>query len=315
MTIAAILLSALLAAPSVASEVEAPGPSGPLRGTMLAPSGTEKPPVMLIIPGSGPTDRDGNSPLGLRGSSYRLLAEGLAEQGVATLRIDKRGMFGSAKAVPDANAVTVADYVADIRAWMKVAQEKTGAPCTWLLGHSEGGLVVLAAAAKSQDICGVVLAAAPGRRLSDVLREQIGANPANAPIMADATKALDALDAGKPVDVSAMHPALQGLFAPQIQAFLISLYAHDPATLAAASKRPLLIIQGTNDIQVKEADARRLAAARPDATLLMLPDVTHMLKVLKESGMAAQVAHYADPSAPLAPGLAEAIAGFVKQAR
>ena len=68
-------------------EIEAPGPNGPLRGTLLSGDAGKLPPV-LIIPGSGPTDRDGNNPLGVRASTYRLLAEGLAAEGIPSLRID-----------------------------------------------------------------------------------------------------------------------------------------------------------------------------------------------------------------------------------
>ena len=125
--------------------IEAVGPQGPLAGAMLRGSSAQGP-VALIIPGSGPTDRDGNSPQGIRAASYRLLAQGLAAEGITTVRIDKRGMFGSAAVVPDANAVTMADYVADTAAWVKSVRAKTGAPCIWLIGHSEGGLVALAAA-------------------------------------------------------------------------------------------------------------------------------------------------------------------------
>jgi len=98
--------------------VHAPGPKGPLKGTLLSPN--SKPTIaVLIVPGSGPTDRDGNNPLGVNASAYRLLAEGQAAKGFATLRIDKRGMFASAMAVEDANAVTIDDYVDDVRAWIK----------------------------------------------------------------------------------------------------------------------------------------------------------------------------------------------------
>jgi len=175
-------------------ELRAPGPHGDLRGSLLR-SEDSTAPVVLIIPGSGPTDRDGNNPLGIKAGSYRLLAEELSAEGVSTVRIDKRGMFGSADAVPDADAVTVDDYVDDTRAWVKVIRDKTGADCVWLLGHSEGGLVSLAAAQEEDAICGLILVATPGRPLGEVLREQLHANPANAPLLPQADAATDALAA------------------------------------------------------------------------------------------------------------------------
>lgn len=114
--LAALLLMTgpAIAAP-VESDISAPGPSGPLKGTMLSPQGGAAP-VVLMIPGSGPTDRDGNNNAGLKAASLKLLAEGLAAQGIATVRIDKRGMYASAAATPDANAVTIDDYAHDVHA-------------------------------------------------------------------------------------------------------------------------------------------------------------------------------------------------------
>jgi alpha-beta hydrolase superfamily lysophospholipase len=156
---------------------------------MLRPSSGAGP-IVLIIPGSGPTDRDGNSPLGIKASTYRLLAEELARHNIGSVRIDKRGMFASGAAVKDANAVTIRDYAADVHSWVRAIRSRTSAPCVWLLGHSEGGLVALAAVQEDQGICGLVLVAAAGRPLDEVLRAQLEANPANAPLLEQANAAI-----------------------------------------------------------------------------------------------------------------------------
>ncbi len=222
----ATVLALCAAATPVESWIDAPGPAGALKGVLLTPA---KPgPALLIIPGSGQTDHDGNSPAGLRAGTYRLLAEGLAAHGITSLRIDKRGLFASRAAVPDADAVTIGDYAADVHAWIGVLRARTGQSCVWLLGHSEGGLVALVAADGRPDVCGVVLVATPGRPYGEVLRAQLHANPANAPLLAQADGAIDALEAGRHYDTAEMHPALRPLFRLAVQGFLISAFAVDP---------------------------------------------------------------------------------------
>ncbi len=309
----AALLGAPLQAESGPVEVpmEAAGPQGPLAGTMLRGSSAHGP-VALIIPGSGPTDRDGNSPLGVRAASYRLLAQGLAAEGITTVRIDKRGMFGSAGAVPDANAVTMADYVADTAAWVKSVRAQTGASCIWLIGHSEGGLVALAAAQEVENLCGVVLIAAAGRPLGDVIKSQLRANPANAPLLEAADAAIDELAAGRRVDVTALPPPLAPLFNPAVQGFLVSTFSLDPADLVAKARLPILIVQGGKDIQVSVADAERLKAANPAATLIILPDANHVLKDVAGNSPSDNLAAYQALDLPLSEGLVSGIAAFVR---
>lgn len=312
----AIAVAGALAGVSVAAVpqsagIEAPGPAGPLAGTLLMAEAPDAP-VVLIIPGSGPTDRDGNNPLGVAASTYRLLAEALATKGVTTARIDKRGMFGSKAAIADPNKVTIGDYAADVASWVKMLKERSGRPCIWVAGHSEGGLVALAAA-KDPDVCGLVLLSTAGRKLNVVMHEQIAANPANAPIAADADAAIDALAKGQHVDVSAMHPALaQGLFNPAVQDYLIDVFRYDPALLIAKIGKPVLIVSGLEDKQVSRRDAEALAAAQPKARLVLVEGMSHTLKQVVGDGPAANIATYTNPALPIDPAVVEAIAAFVR---
>ena len=299
------------AAVAVGMPVTAPGPQGPLEGTYL--DAGKHTPVVLIIPGSGPTDRDGNNPLGITAAPYRLLAKALATQAVSSVRIDKRGIGGSKGAVADGNKVTIADYVTDTHNWIAAIRKRTGVKCVWVLGHSEGSLVALAAAQQPDGMCGVISVSGAGRKLSDVIRDQLRANPANAPLLDQAMAALDALEKGQHVDVSGMNPALLRLFAPQVQDFLIDDFRHDPAKLAASLKLPLLIVQGERDIQVSAADARALAAAQPKAKLVLVPAMNHVLKDVANDDRSANVATYSDSSLPVDSTLIDAVASFVKR--
>jgi len=307
------LFAAIIAAtmPMADRDIAAPGPEGPLKGSWTGPEGA-KVPVVLMIPGSGPTDRDGNSPRGLKAAPLRLLAEGLTARGMASVRIDKRGMFASAGAIPDANKVTIDDYAADTRAWIAAIRAKTGAPCVWVLGHSEGGLVALdTAAARPAGLCGVIAVSTPGRRLGEVMRAQLHANPANAPILADADRAIALLEAGHTIPAASLTPPLSMLFADVIQPFLVNSFAKDPAKLAAATSKPLLIVQGEADLQVTVEDAKILKAAQPKATLILLPKVNHVLKTVEGESRGANLATYADPNLPIAPGVVTAVADFI----
>ena len=209
--------------------------------------------------------------MGVTAAPYRLLAEALAAKGVSSVRIDKRGMFGSKAAVSDPNKVTIGDYATDTHNWVAAIRKHTGATCVWVLGHSEGALVALAAAQEANGICGSHRRLRRGRKLGDVIREQLRSNPANAPVLDAAMAALDSLERGQHVDVTqhasgpadavrAAGPGLPHRHVPQ-----------DPAKLAASLKVPLLIVQGERDVQVSTVDARMLAAAQPKARLVLIP--------------------------------------------
>lgn len=303
--------SALAATPAVSSEVKA-GPDAALAGTLLKPAGKSRA-AMIIIPGSGPTDRDGNNPAGIKAASYRKLAEALAERGIATVRIDKRGMFGSA-AAGNPNTATFADYDADVRSWVEVARKASGHKCVWVAGHSEGGLVAMRGAA-GPNVCGVVLLAAPGEKLGDTIRKQLRDNPANAPFLASALQALGELEAGRKVPVEGMHPALaQSLFNPAIQTFLIELLSQNPERLAASVKQPMLIVQGGHDVQVGLASGDVLKKAAPRASYQLFPAMNHVL-VDAAAERSANLATYAEPDRPLTAGLADRVAAFVTGAK
>jgi pimeloyl-ACP methyl ester carboxylesterase len=304
-----ILAAALVSGPT-STEVSLASEPAPLHGTLLAPEGETRA-AALIIAGSGPTDRDGNSPLGVSASTYRLLAEGLAAHGIATVRTDKRGIAASASAMTSEAELRFTDYADDARAWAAETARLTGRPCAWLIGHSEGALVALVAASRDDEaICGVVLLSGAGRPVGAVLREQLAGAPE--PFLSQALAILAELEAGRPV--AEVPPQLTALFRPSVQPYMISWLPLDPAELVAAYEGPVMIGQGDTDLQVGLTDARAMAAARPDAQLVVWEGVNHLLKIAPVD-RAANAATYRDPALPLAPAVVEDVAGFILQPR
>ncbi|CAN7245606.1 alpha/beta hydrolase [Brevundimonas sp. LjRoot202] len=305
-----ILAAALLSDP-VATPVSLPSEPAPLHGTFLTPEAPRA--AAVILPGSGPTDRDGDSPqFGIVGGTYRRLSEGLAGQGVATIRVDKRGIGESAAAGPAEADLRFFAYADDARAWAAEAAARAGQPCAWLIGHSEGALVALAAIEGGNDkVCGLVLLSGAGRPARVVIEEQLGSQLPE-PMRAQAFHALAELEAGRLV--ADTPPALAALLRPSVQPYLISWLALDPADLIASWDGPVMIGQGTTDLQTTETDARALATARPDAKLVLWDGVNHLLK-LAPADRAANIATYGDPALPLAPGVVDDVAGFILQPR
>lgn len=305
-----LALTLALTAPTETGLTVAAEPA-PLYGTLLAPEGPARA-VALILPGSGPTDRDGNNPLGVAAGTYRRLAEGLAAQGIASVRFDKRGVAQSAAAAPSEADFTFRDNISDARLWMDETLARTGFACVWLVGHSEGALVALATASNDDPkICGLILLSGAGRKAGLVLREQLASAPLPPELRTAAETALSELEAGRTTEAP---PQLAALFRPSVQPYMISWLALDPAALIADYEGPVMIGHGSTDLQTTLVDAETLRAGQPSARLVVWDGVNHVLKTAP-ADPAANVATYRDPTLPLAPGVVEDVAGFILQVR
>lgn len=308
MRVLAAAFAALLAALSPAARAETltiDGGKAPLEGTLLMPETGEDLTAVLLVAGSGPNDRNGNQP-GMTPDTLKLLAEALVARGHAVLRADKRGVGASAAAAPAEAELRFTTYVADTVAWATrlAAQPRVGRIV--LLGHSEGALIVTLAA-QSVETAGVVLVAGAGRKAGDVLREQLAAQGLPPDLKAQSDHVLATLEAGQTVDAPA---ELAALFRPSVQPYLISWLPIDPAGELAKLAVPVLIVQGTTDIQIGLGDFERLTAAKPEAETLLITGMNHVLKSAPPDRQA-NIMTYLSPTIPLAPGLVEGIDGFL----
>jgi pimeloyl-ACP methyl ester carboxylesterase len=280
--------------------------SGELFGSLLLPKSDTPVPVVLIISGSGPTDRDGNNTDGGRNDSLKRLAWVLAKHNIASVRYDKRGVAASLAATPNERNLSVEAYVADAEAWARKLKNDPRFSQLILLGHSEGALIATLAA-PSVDAAGIISLSGSARPVDQVLRQQLSNNLPPA-LMQRSNELLDSLKAGHTDDN--VPPPLQGIFRPSVQPYLISLFRQDPAAAFARLKMPALIIQGSNDIQVGVGDARLLKAAKPDAELALIEGMNHVLRIVPND-VKRQLASYKDPQLPLAAELGTRILGFI----
>jgi uncharacterized protein len=286
-------------------------PTGTLFGSLMRPVGTAPVPVVLLHPGSGPTTRDGNS-AGLPGKSMMLrqLAESLSAHGIASLRIDKRGIGSSAAALGDPTRFLITGYVDDAVRWIEQLRTMKQFSRIYAAGHSEGALI-LTMAAQRAPVAGLVLISGAGRTAADVLREQFSTRlpPAMQP---EANAFLSAAAAG---DTTAKPPALMaGLFPPSVMPYLRSWLPIDPAAELARVTCPVLIFQGTTDVQVSVVDARRLAGAKPAATQVLADGINHLLKRVG-GDLAAQVPSYSSPTPAVDAAVVTPLAAFVQARR
>jgi len=280
--------------------------NGELFGSLLLPKSDTPVPIVLIISGSGPTDRDGNNPEGGRNDSLKRLAWVLARHNIASVRYDKRGVAASLAATPDERNLSVEAYVADAVAWSrKLAADPRLGPLI-LLGHSEGALIASLAAPQA-NAAAVISLSGSARPIDQVLRQQLS-NRLPPPLMLRSNELLDSLKAGR-LDNN-VPTQLQVIFRPSVQPYLISLFRQDPARAFAALTMPALIIQGNNDIQVSVDDARQLKAAKPDAELALIEGMNHVMRIVPND-VKRQLASYKDPNLPLAAELGTRVLRFI----
>ena len=344
-----VLLVAILASRSmtadtarsqiVSEEVSFVAGGRTIPGTLVHPE-SGRGPGLLILAGSGPTDRDWNSPLlpGKNGSA-RLLAEALAARGVTVLRFDK-AFSGKNPNLPIAD-LTLDTYRDEASAALDFLRARSGVDSArvFIAGHSEGGIHATRLAQSAGDrIRGVILLSAPGRSLASVLEVQLERNVlAGMGLTAEQLKAemvpirtaLRSFVAGQDIDPKSVstRPQIVGilnaLMAPMVAKIGRGLASFEPAEAVAGLAGPVLVLQGGKDVQIDpKEDAERLVGARRAAgkavDFHLVPLADHVLKTeprpLEEvrANMALLMTGYNSPDRTLDPDLLETLARWIR---
>ena len=285
--------------------------TGVIHGTLDMPSGIGPFPVALIIAGSGPTDRDGNSAmLAGKNNSLKMLAQSLATANIASLRFDKRGIAASAAAGPKEADLRFENYVDDAAAWVEQLRHDKRFSTFTIIGHSEGALIGAIATARTHPNAFISVAGV-GRSAGLVLREQINGKLPVQLFQAN-EKILRELEAGRTTED--VPPALKSMYRASVQPYLISWFKYNPVEVVASIKEPILICQGTTDIQVAVEEAEALKKASPTAKLVIIQGMNHVLKTVPTDTVK-QTASYSDPALPINVELMKSIIEFVPRAK
>jgi len=278
-----------------------------LYGTIVSPATTLKVPVVLIIAGSGPTDRDCNSTLGLTTNSFIMLADSLEKAGIATLRYDKRGVGESLGVVKDEKSNTFDDLVTDATDCIRALKNDPRFSDIYVMGHSEGSLVGILAAQK-ESVNGFISLSGAGEPVDKILERQTRSKGRKMSrrlrIIADSIKA-----GHTPKDIPL---ALDPLFHKNGQPFMRAWMKYNPQTEIKKINCRVLLIQGANDKQISVADAKLLHQARPDARLVIVKGMSHVLKQAPKKRKE-NFATYNKPALPLSGGFVPDIVQFIKR--
>jgi len=278
-----------------------------LHGSLIVPDRGARSATVLILAGSGPVDRDGNLP-GLRNDSLKLLARGLAERGVASLRIDKRGIGQSRTAAMREEDLRIQTYVDDAIGWLAFLGARQDTGPLFILGHSEGALIATLAAQR-MDVAGVILVAGAGEPAAELIARQLSDAGVPEHLQTESKRISQSLARG--VAVADVPPELAALYRASAQPYLMSWLPLDPAAELARVKAPALIVQGTHDLQIRVEDTQRLAAGRPNSKFVLIEAMNHVLREAPKE-RAANLAIYGAFDKPLAPELVPAIASFIE---
>jgi len=273
-----------------------------VEGTLLLPESND-PPLVIMIPGSGPTDRDGNQAM-QKNNSLRFLAEGLYEKNIATYRFDKRLTKIMKMGQLDESKIDFDHFIEDAMEVLAHFQNDERFNRITVLGHSQGSLVAMIAAQNGAD--NYISLAGAGQAIDDVIVDQLAKQ---APGLKD--NARESFNDMRMKGVAENYsPGLSSIFRPSLQPFLISWMKYEPQEEIAKLDIPILVVNGDKDLQVQVSEAEKLKAAKPDATYKIIPEMNHILKKIEGDDIDNSKS-YNEPNRPVMPELIESVADFI----
>jgi len=272
-------------------------------GTLTIPKNIENPPLVILIQGSGPTDRDGNQMM-MKNDASKKIAHQLAENGIASYRFDKRIFKMNKFKIKEAD-LRFEDFVTDVNSILEYFKADKNFDKIILAGHSEGSLIGMLAAQQGADA--FISLAGPGRSIDKIVVEQLAKQSEE--LSENARQAFVEMD--KTGSTTNYSPYLESIFRPSVQPYMRSWMKYDPAREIAKLEVPTLIINGSFDLQVDSTDAEILNAAASNSKLVILKNMNHIFREIKGENLENTKA-YNEPNRPLHPELIPVLTDFIK---
>jgi pimeloyl-ACP methyl ester carboxylesterase len=273
-------------------------------GTLTTPAEGTASSLVILIQGSGPTDRNSNQPM-MKNDALKKMAHRLAEEGIATFRYDKRIMKLKQSEMKEKD-IRFTHFIEDASTVLDYFGKNGNHQKFVVAGHSQGSLVGMLAAKDKADA--FISIAGAGRSIDNIITEQIGQQ---LPDLRENTRtALDEIKQNG--STSNYHPFLKSMFRPDVQPFLASWMQFDPASEIAKLNIPVLIINGTSDVQMKTKEAELLKEARPDSEMAIIENMNHVFREIQGNDQLANSKSYNEPNRPLHPELIPIMTDFIR---
>ena len=269
----------------------------------LSQSDKSNSPLAVIISGSGPTDRDGNN-ISLKSDYLKMLAEGLYERDISTYRYDKRGVGKSVGDLKGVSEIKFSDYINDVVSIIKHFKDSKKFREVVVIGHSEGALIGMIASQSIADR--FISVAGAGEDYLTLIERQLSIQPPFVRSMSEPI--IEKLKNKKLVD--SVPPLLNSLFRSDVQSYIIDASSYDPVEEISKLNMPILIIQGSTDIQIDVSDALILHKAAKNSRLEIIDGMNHVLRQASDNRLL-NLQTYGNPDLPIDNNMVNLISEFL----